>query len=115
MSTLASHIHSIDQRRAERSDVFYPTQMRRKSPPFGDSVAANLVNISRLGFMARVMLDAMDGKLVSIDLPGIGELKARQVWSMENTIGGEFLNPIDPAVYEGLLEILAESSEPRSD
>lgn len=108
MGSLARHIFQVDQRRAQRDEIYLGVWVWPKSPPYGNAAAAELVNISRYGFMLRTTLDVIDGSLIAIELPEIGEMKARVAWSMDQQIGGEFLQAIDPADYFNLLAIVAE-------
>ena len=104
---LAQHIFDVDQRRVKRDEIFIATRLRRRSPPYGDPVPAYLLNISRFGFMARTNLNLIDGSLVSIEVPELGELVGRTNWSMDEKFGAEFLQPLDPTTYFNLLAAIA--------
>lgn len=104
---LAQQIFQADQRRAQRDEIFIATRVRPCSPPFGESVSAYLLNVSRFGFMARTSLTVIDGSLVSIELPELGQLMGRAIWSMDENIGAEFLQALDPTVYFNLLAAIA--------
>ena len=106
MATLAQHIFRAGQRRTARDAIAIQTVLWRRAPPFGDPVEATVINISRYGFMARTALNAIDGSLIAIDLPEVGEVRARAVWSMEDSVGGEFLLPISSAAYAAMLAYL---------
>jgi len=108
---LAQHIFQVDQRRAERDEVYLVTRIRRKSPPHGEPAEALLLNISRFGFMVRTDLEVIDGSAVAIELPGIGETKARAVWSMDRNLGGEFQAAIEPSAYFDLLARVARAQQ----
>ena len=108
MATLAQHIFRAGQRRTARDTIAIQTVLWRRSPPFGDPVDATVINISRYGFMARTALNAIDGSLIAIDLPEVGEIRARAVWSMEDSVGGEFLLPISSSAYAAMLAYLCE-------
>jgi hypothetical protein len=104
---LAQHIYQVDQRRAQRDEIFIATRVRRCSPPFGDPAPAYLLNVSRFGFMVRSSLTLIDGCLISIELPELGQLVGRTTWSMDQNIGAEFLESLDPTVYFNLLAAIA--------
>lgn len=104
---LAQHVFQVDQRRAQRDEIFIATRIRPCSPPFGDPAPAYLLNVSRFGFMARTELSPIDGSLISIELPELGQLVGRKIWSMEQNIGAEFLEALDPTVYFNLLAAIA--------
>jgi hypothetical protein len=55
-----------------------------------------IVNVARLGFLARTRLIYRTGELVSIELPGLGLLRSRIIWCRSGFVGGQFLRPIDP-------------------
>lgn len=100
---LPKHIFEVDQRRVERDAIRVATRIRRKAPPHGPPEDATLLNISRYGFMAHSEMQIADGSLIAIELPHIGEVKARAIWSMDENIGGEFLAAIDPYSYFDML------------
>jgi hypothetical protein len=104
---LAQHIFQVDQRRSQRDEIFIETRIRRCSPPYGDPAPAYLLNVSRFGFMVRTSLMLIDGSLISIELPELGQLVGRTTWSMEQNIGAEFFEPLDPTVYFNLLSAVA--------
>lgn len=104
---LAKHIFGIDQRRVAREQIRVAARLRRKAPPYGPPEDALLLNISRFGFLARTDMRIIDGSLIAIEIPVLGEIKARAVWSMENNIGAEFLSAIDPASYFELVTRLS--------
>lgn len=103
---LAQHIFKVNQRRAERDEICIEIRLRRKSPPVSPPNPALLLNLSPLGFMVRTDMTIIDGSMVSIELPIIGEVKARSIWSMEQNLGAEFLKPIDPHSYGQIMAVI---------
>lgn len=104
---LAQHIFQADQRRAQRDEIFIATRVRRCSPPFGDPAPAYLLNVSRFGFMVRTSLVLIDDSLISIELPELGQLLGRTTWSMDQNVGAEFVESLDPTIYFNLLASIA--------
>jgi len=103
MATLAQHLFRAGQRRSARDDISIRTVIWRLTPPQGEAVDALVVNLSRFGFMAHTALPPLDGCLIAVDLPEVGEIRARTVWSMEGRLGAEFLTPITADDYAALL------------
>lgn len=113
---LAQHIHHIDQRRTERDEMLFETRLRRRSPPVTGLEPALLVNLSPLGFLARCPMAIIDGALISLELPLLGEVKAWSRWSMEDQVGGEFLKRIDQRDYQVVLQAIKQiQDEPDRD
>ncbi|RJF91309.1 hypothetical protein [Sphingomonas cavernae] len=108
---IARQINDIDQRRADRKEIGVPTLFRRRSPPITPPESATLLNLSRLGFLVRTDLLIIDGEFVSIELPMLGEMKARSVWSMGYDVGAEFLVPIPTLQYENVLAVIERHQE----
>lgn len=100
------HIDAQEMRRAERDDLNVPITVKRRTPPITGPEPALLVNLSPYGFLIRTALTVIDGCQISIELPIVGDIRARSVWSMEDQIGGEFLSPIDPRFYGRVLATL---------
>lgn len=107
---LPSHIFAVDQRRAARDVVSAAVTLRRAGPPYGLPVAARLLNISRSGFMASSALRVVDGARIAVELPLLGNVPARAVWSMEDRLGGAFLEVIEIDLYYRMLERLEPAS-----
>ena len=101
----------------------YPTetelpgfQSRRSERVAVDSEAANLnpdnlyvveikvENLSSAGFMAECAEPVRIGSYVSLDVPGIGPVKAQVRWQIGLKMGGMFLDPISLAHCEWTAE-----------
>jgi hypothetical protein len=57
-----------------------------------------VINVARLGFLARTLLIYRTGERVTIDLPGVGRTQSRIIWCRKGMIGGQFLRSIDPYI-----------------
>lgn len=103
VQSAATYVVDIDRRRSERADLFYRTNLRLDN---GRTAPADLVNLSRSGFMVRTnaVLDP-DSELFVV-LPVIGEQAARVVWSLGGRMGAEFRAPMEEVVYSSLLDRL---------
>ena len=44
-----------------------------------------------------------EGDVVAVKLPFVGARTARVVWSLGGRVGGEFIEPISPAIYGRVL------------
>ncbi|MCJ8156157.1 hypothetical protein [Sphingomonas sp. LaA6.9] len=108
---IARQINDIDQRRADRKEIGVPTLFRRRSPPITRPEPATLVNLSRLGFLVRTDMVIIDGALVSVELPMLGEVRARTVWSMGEEVGAEFLAPIPQMQFENVIAAIERHQE----
>lgn len=101
----------------------YPTetelpgfQARRSERVVVDGEAANLnpdnryvveikiENLSSAGFMAECAEPVRIGSYVSLDVPGIGPVKAQVRWQIGMKMGGMFLDPISLARCEWTAE-----------
>lgn len=89
----------IELRRAARQDVSFRAEMRA-----GDAAGLkiHIVDISELGFRARCDNCPQSGS-IQVELPGLGFISARIVWSLGGRIGGEFARPLEPALYHKML------------
>lgn len=102
VQSAARYAVEVERRRSERSDLFYRTVLR-----IGERTApADLVNLSRSGFMVRTnaVLDA-DSE-VGVVLPIVGERRARVVWALGGRMGAEFRAAIEESVHSSLLDAL---------
>ena len=98
---LAQHIFDVEKRRAQRDAV----SVRAKLHEPGEEAHEILVgNLSPFGFMAISPVAYREGTLVRLDLPLIGEVNARIVWSLSDRIGAEFIRPFDARGYRELLD-----------
>ncbi len=97
---LAQHLFDVDRRRSERDEVSLHTLML---PLGGQAAAVTLVNLSRLGFMARSETMLNEGARIQVELPLVGAVRARIVWSFGNALGGEFAQPIGEQDYHQIV------------
>lgn len=96
----AQHLFKVEKRRSERDEVCFVSRIRLLG---GSTIPAEVLNVSRYGFMARADAILPQDSIVHIDLPVTGELKARIVWGLGNRVGAEFLSPIDAMAYQMML------------
>ena len=87
-------------RRAPRDEFALPTRMIDAQNRAADVL---LVNISPLGFMVREYGSTEKGAIVKLQLPRLGDVPAKIVWSLGGRIGAEFLSPIDQYAYTAML------------
>lgn len=88
---LAIHSAAPDRRRKDRAIVNAPATI--VTPGFhGDDVV--VIDLSEVGFQARVTSHIPPKSLVRLRVPGLGMVVARVVWSRNGGIGGEFVNPV---------------------
>lgn len=98
---LAQHIFDVEKRRAERDAVSLRGELHE---PGADAHEILIGNLSPFGFMAISPVDYLQGDLVRLHLPMIGEVNARIVWSLNDRIGAEFIRPFDARGYRAMLE-----------
>jgi PilZ domain len=55
-----------------------------------------IINVARLGFLARTRLVYQTGEHVKLSLPGLGRVPCRIIWCRKGMVGGQFVTPIDP-------------------
>lgn len=99
-SALAQHLFGVEQRRAQRDEVFFRTRFRIIG---GAVLEFEVVNLSRFGFMARTDADVPQEMRGYLRLPRVEERETRIVWSLGGRVGGEFRHPIEQASYFTLL------------
>jgi hypothetical protein len=58
------------------------------------SVEVKVCDVSSSGFMAECPQIVRIGGYVSLDVPGIGAVKAQVRWQIGGRMGGQFLDPI---------------------
>jgi hypothetical protein len=89
-------------RRTTRVDL---TGVRTElSPQNLFKVGVRVQNVSSAGFMAECTAPMRIGSYVSLDIPGIGEVKAQIRWQLGRQMGGMFLDPISLANCEWTAE-----------
>ena len=98
---LAQHIFDVEKRRTERDAVSIKASLHE---PGKDGHEIIVGNLSPFGFMAVSPKSYREGTLVRLDLPLIGEVNAKVVWSLSDRIGAEFIRPFDARGYRQLLD-----------
>lgn len=98
---LAQHIFDVEKRRAERDAVSIKATLHE---PGEDGHEIMVGNLSPFGFMAVSPKSYREGTLVRLNLPLIGEVNAKIVWSLSDRIGAEFIRPFDARGYRELLD-----------
>lgn len=98
---LAQHIFDVEKRRAERDAVSIKAELHE---PNEEAHEVLIGNLSPFGFMAISPVGYREGTLVRLQLPMIGEVNARIVWSLSDRIGAEFIRPFDVRGYRELLD-----------
>jgi hypothetical protein len=78
-------------RRSERTAVERPAQLRHEN---WYSVEVTVCDVSQCGFMAECADPVQIGSFVSLDVPGIGTVRAQVRWQLGGKMGGMFLDPI---------------------
>ena len=99
-----------DMRELERDEVDFCAAMRR---PGGGRLDARVVNISSRGFMVRIDGIFQEGEPVLIDLPVVGEVRAKVAWALGGRMGAQLAAPIGPEDYLRVLAVAATRPRPR--
>ncbi len=105
---LAQHIFDVEKRRAARDAVSIKAKLHE---PGKDGHEILIGNLSPFGFMAISPRTYREGTLVRLDLPMIGEVNAKIVWSLSDRVGAEFIRPFDARGYRELLESAPNKAE----
>ena len=79
------------ERRDKRAEILSTTQMRHGSRY---SVEVRIRDVSQCGFMAECGDPVQIGSYVSLEVPGIGPVRAQVRWQLAGRMGGMFLDPI---------------------
>ncbi|MBC7986677.1 MAG: PilZ domain-containing protein [Sphingomonadaceae bacterium] len=98
---LAQHIFDVEKRRSERDAVSLRGSLHE---PGAEPHEILIGNLSPFGFMAISTIDYLEGDLVRLHLPMIGEVNARVVWSLNDRIGAEFIRPFDARGYRAMVD-----------
>jgi len=101
---LARHLFEVEKRRATRDEVFFRTAIHLAGSA---EIPAEIINISRFGFMARTAAIVAQEAVIEIRLPSQGFHRARVAWALGNRVGAEFTPAIDQEDYRQLLLALA--------
>jgi len=92
-----------DRRRADREEVYFRTVARLAT---GAAFPIELVNLSRVGCMARTHVATTPGTRLKIVVPPQEEVRAKVVWALGGRIGCEFDEPIAAVRFFELLAAL---------
>lgn len=71
-----------------------------------------IVNIARLGFLARSETFRETGSEVELNLPHIGHIIGRVVWSANGLLGARFIEPIGEQDFHEFLRNLPSLARP---
>jgi hypothetical protein len=96
----------LEQRAATRHTVSFRSVLL-ECDVFGEHV--DVINIARLGFLARTRLHRDTGEELRIHLPDLGTLRADVVWCANGMLGGRFHDAIDERSFTEFLERLART------
>lgn len=94
---------SEDRREQSRHSVLFRTVLIDSEI---EGEAAEIINIARLGFLARTSLQLEKESPVRLDMPVVGAVDATVVWCGNGLLGGRFVRPIDEASFSSLLHSL---------
>jgi hypothetical protein len=78
-------------RRSDRTAVGETAQLRHHD---WYSVEVKVHDVSQCGFMAECASPVQIGSYVSLDVPGVGPVRAQVRWQIGGRMGGMFLDPI---------------------
>ena len=98
------HIYGNSFRVDDRQAPRYQAELDCVARSFeGDALPFRLIDISATGFRGSSEGAISPLGIISIQLPVLGEVGARLVWSHDGLLGGEFLTPIDlPRLIAGV-------------
>jgi hypothetical protein len=89
-------------RRAERVEL--SGEAASLAPQDRYAVEVKVQNVSSAGFMANCAEPVRIGSYVTLDVPGIGAVRAQVRWQIGTRMGGMFLDPISLARCEWTAE-----------
>ncbi|MGS1018194.1 hypothetical protein [Allosphingosinicella humi] len=96
------------KRRNTRVAVRGEAHMRREGLY---SVEVRIRNVSQCGFMAECVEPVLIGSYISLDVPGIGQVRAQVRWQIGGRMGGMFIDPIGLNSCEWLAEAVTPPTE----
>lgn len=96
------------KRRNKRVAVRSEAHMRREGLY---SVEVRVRNVSQSGFMAECVKPVLIGTYISLDVPGIGPVRAQVRWQIGGRMGGMFVDPIGLNGCEWLAEAVTPPVE----
>jgi hypothetical protein len=91
----------VEERGAPRFPVSFRSVLL-ECDIFGEHV--DIINIARLGFLARTRLIRSSGETLRLHLPDLGTLPAEVVWCANGLLGARFSDPIDERSFDDFLE-----------
>jgi hypothetical protein len=92
----------FDELRAEPRHEVALRHILMECPVFWEHTG--IVNMARLGFLARTRLNRKTGTTVKLHLPDLGIVAADVVWCSGGFLGGRFQAPIDQSQFAAFLE-----------
>ena len=95
---------SDDRREQPRHSVLFRTVLIDSEI---EGEPTEVINIARLGFLARTPMQLEKGSQVRLNMPVLGQLDAVVVWCGNGLLGGRFAKPIGEAAFARLLQSLA--------
>ncbi|HEY9579215.1 MAG TPA: PilZ domain-containing protein [Rhizorhapis sp.] len=102
LRSLGEPASSAHLRRTGRDLVDFRTTFSCHTGP-GD---IHVINISRLGLMARTKAVVSKGERLIIRLPVCGDVEAMVRWTEDGRIGTEFITPVNEDEYAQMLTML---------
>jgi hypothetical protein len=78
-------------RRSERTPINTKSRLTQQN---WYSVEVDLCDLSNTGFMAECRENVSIGSYVTLDVPGLGPVRAQVRWVVGGKMGGMFLDPI---------------------
>lgn len=78
-------------RRSERTPISSKSRLTQQN---WYSVEVALCDLSSSGFMAECAENVSIGSYVTLDVPGLGPVRAKVRWQVGMRMGGQFLDPI---------------------
>jgi hypothetical protein len=79
------------------------------------SVEVMLCDLSSRGFMVECAENVSIGSYVTLDVPGIGPVRAQVRWQLGARMGGMFLDPIHTAHCEWTASKVPDESKPAAE
>ncbi|EXS68911.1 PilZ domain-containing protein [Sphingobium sp. Ant17] len=110
MSSLFTHLDhvqrsrdpAVDQRRARRDLVDLVSHVTAR----GSAHSVRIINLSSLGLMCRSDGGLPVGERITVWLPLVQDIAADIRWVEDGRMGVEFLEPIKPLLYDGLMGLI---------
>ena len=87
----------LEHRQSERRGVALDADLRKRG---ATSVVVEILDLSTHGFRAATHLELEPGTDLWLKLPGLESLHARVAWMRGHLLGGEFMQPLHPAVLD---------------